>query len=314
MSIKHAHHDFQSDIFLLLETIGAQLKIASVDGLIRSYSPKEYLSLDMSQKVILSIVFPKLSPNQFEFRSYKIMPRAQNAHAMVNAAFLFEFNTNGDKKSIKSCRICYGGINAKFIHAEATENLLTGVDDFYTEENLEKAIKSLQNEIEPDSMLPDPPADYRQNLAISLFYRFFLDTAPADKIKSEYVSGRAGLERPLSSGIQTYQPDEKKYPLTQAIPKYEGLIQCSGEAEYVNDMFSGLTVDRELWAAFVPATEVHSQIVGIDPSNALVILKIVHIFNRLIFTRKVQFRFRKYPKLSPFFQLKIFLAKIRSCP
>lgn len=254
----------------MLETIGAQLKIASVDGLIRSYSPADYLALDMSQKVIVSIVFPKLEPNQFEFRSYKIMPRAQNAHALVNAAFLFEFDAIDGKKAVKSCRICYGGINPKFIHAEATEKLLTGVDDLYTEENLEKAIKSLQSEIEPDSILPDAPADYRRNLAISLFYRFFLATAPADRIKSEYVSGGMGLERPLSSGIQTYQEDEKQFPLTQAIPKYEGLIQCSGEAEYVNDAFSGLTVDQELWAAFVSATEVHSKIVSIDASKVLV--------------------------------------------
>lgn len=286
---------------MLLETIGAELKIASVDGLIRSYSPKEYLSLDMSQKVILTVTFPKLAPDQFQFRSYKIMPRAQNAHAMVNAAFLFEFDTKDDKKSVKSCQICYGGINSKFIHAEATENLLTGIDDLYTEENLEKAIKSLQSEIEPDSMLPDPDPIYRKHLAISLFYRFFLSTAPANKIKSEYASGSTGLERPLSSGIQTYQPDEKKYPLTEAIPKYEGLIQCSGEAEYVNDIFSGLTVDKELWAAFVPATEVHSQIVEIDPSDALVVLNNVpFLLEQRSVCRNIHFRFRKYQEWSQF--------------
>ena len=271
LCIKHAHPEFPSDIFLLLETIGARLKIASVDGLARDYSPQEFLALDMAQKVILNIVFPKLPPDQFVFRSYKIMLRAQNAHALVNAGFLFEFETKDGKSAVKSCRICYGGINPKFVHAEATEKLLTGIDDFYTEEVLQKAIKSLQNEVQPDSVLPDPPADYRQSLAIALFYRFFLNTMPADKIKSEYVSGATGLERPLSSGIQTYESDEKSYPLTQPIPKYEGLIQCSGEAEYVNDLFSGLTVENEVWAAFVPATEVHSKIVQIDPSKALVL-------------------------------------------
>lgn len=92
-----------------------------------------------------------------------------------------------------------------------------------------------------------------------------------DKVKSEYVSGGTSLERSLSSGIQTYETDEKSYPLTQPLMKYEGLIQCSGEAEYANDTFSGSTVDNELWAAFVPATKVHSKIVQIDASKALVI-------------------------------------------
>ncbi|XP_031636493.1 xanthine dehydrogenase-like [Contarinia nasturtii] len=279
LCIKHAHNEFSSDIFLLLETIGAHLKIASIDGLVRTYSPKEFLSLDMLQKVILSVVFPKLAPDQFVFRSYKVMPRAQNAHAMVNAAFLFEFGMNDGKASVKSCQICYGGINPQFIHAEATEKLLTGVDDFYTEDVLQKAIKSLQNEIEPDSVLPDPPADYRQKLAIALFYRFFLNTAPADKIKSEYSLGRTGLDRPLSSGIQTYESDEKSYPLTQPLTKYEGLIQCTGEAQYVNDMFSASTVDNELWCAFVPATEVHSKIVQIDATKALNIPGVVAFFS-----------------------------------
>lgn len=267
---------------MLLETVGVQLNIISVDGLIRPYSPKDYLSLDMHQKVILNVVFPKLDSQRFEFRSYKIMPRAQNAHAIVNAAFLFEFEPSNDKRTVKSCHICYGAINSKFIHAEATEKLLIGVDDLCTNEILAKAIKTLQNEIAPDSNLIDPPAEYRKSLAIALFYRFMLDISPKTKIKSEYASGSMGLERPLSSGSQIYQSNEKTYPLTQPLTKYEGLIQCAGEAEYVNDMFSSQTVDRELWAAFVPATQVHSKIVSIDATKALVRFPRMIPFVRLV--------------------------------
>lgn len=265
MSIKHAHNEFPSDVFLLLETIGAQLNIISMDGLIRSHSVGDYLTLDMRQKVILNISFPQLDPTRFIFRSYKIMPRAQNAHALVNAAFLLEF----DGKTIKSCRICYGGINPKFNHAEATEQLLIGVNDLYTNDCLFKAIKSLQNELIPNSNLIDAPVEYRKSLAIALYYRFVLATAPAEQIQSQYASGGLPLERALSSGSQTFQTNEKTYPLTQPALKYEGLIQCAGEAEYVNDKFSN-NADRELWAAFVPATQVHAKIVSIDASKALV--------------------------------------------
>lgn len=259
----------------MLEAIGAQLNIASVDGLVRPYSPIDYLSLDMRQKVILNITFPRLDPARFTFRSYKIMPRAQNAHAFVNAAFLLEF----EEKAIKSCRICYGGINPKFIHAEATEKLLIGVNDFYTNDCLFKAVKSLQNELIPNSNLVDPPAEYRKNLAIALYYRFVLATAPAEQIHNQYASGASPLERALSSGSQTFQSNEKTYPLTQPALKYEGLIQCAGEAEYVNDKFSN-DADRELWAAFVPATQVHAKVVSIDASKALVRkLKSVRIFS-----------------------------------
>lgn len=268
LSLKHAHNEFPSDIFLLLETIGAKLNITSVDGLMRSYSPEEFLSLDMRQKLILNVVFPKLEPSQFIFRSYKIMMRAQNAHAMVNAAFLFEFDLS--TKNVKSCRICYGGINPKFTHACATETLLTGIGDLYTNDSLNKAIKSLGDEIKPDSLLPDVSTEYRKHLAIALFYRFILSTAQPDLVKAEYLLGSKELERPLSSGMQTFESDEKSYPLTQPVLKYEGLIQCTGEAQFTDDMFSNQMVDKELWAAFVPTSEVHSTLIRIDASKALV--------------------------------------------
>lgn len=226
--------------------------------------------MDMRDKVIFSIVFPKLPSDQFVFRSYKIMPRAQNAHAIVNAAFLFEFETKNSKKTVRSCRICYGGINPKFIHAEKTESLLNGIDNLYTNETLKKVIKSLQDELDPDSVLTEASPEYRKNLAISLFYRFLLNTS-TEPVKDEYKSGAASLDRPLSSGTQSYQTDEKLYPLTQPSAKYDGRVQCSGEAIYSNDIFSTQTVENELWAAYAHATQVHAKMVRIDASKALVI-------------------------------------------
>lgn len=191
------------------------------------------------------------------------MPRAQNAHAYVNAAFLLKFN--GDV--VDSARICFGGIDPLFIHASSTEKLLQG-KNLYTNETLQSAINSLKSELNPDWVLPDASPEYRKNLAISLFYKFVLSTAPSDKIKPENKSGGEILERPLSSGIQMFDTYKDKFPLTQPVPKYEGLIQISGEAQYSNDIPQ---LDNELWAAFVPATKVRAKIGKIDPSDALVI-------------------------------------------
>lgn len=193
------------------------------------------------------------------------MPRAQNAHAYVNAAFLFKFN--GDV--VESARICFGGINPLFIHATNTEKSLQG-KNLYTNETLQSAISYLNNEIDPDWVLPDASPEYRKNLAISLFYKAVLNTAPSDKIKPENKSGGDILERPLSSGMQIFDTYKDKYPLTQPVPKYEGLIQVSGEAQYANDIPQ---LDNELWAAFVPATRVRAKIGKIDASDALVISK-----------------------------------------
>lgn len=190
------------------------------------------------------------------------MPRAQNAHAFVNAGFLVRLVQN----KVVSSRICFGGINPKFIHATATENFLVN-KELFTNETLKEAFNILNNEIIPDWILPDASPEYRKNLALSLFYKFILNSCPKDKIKPEHLSGGEILKRPLSSGIQTYNTYEKEWPLTKPVHKYEGLIQCSGEAQFVNDIPHQ---NGQLWAAFIPATKPHLKIGKIDGSEALV--------------------------------------------
>lgn len=192
------------------------------------------------------------------------MPRSQNAHAYVNAAFLLKLNGG----RVCNARICFGGIAPNFIHATLTENLLVG-KDIHTNETLQEALHCLSSELNPDWILPDASPEYRLNLAIALFYKFVISTCPSYIIKREYVSGGGILKRPISSGKQEYDSFKENYPLTQNVPKYEGLIQCSGELEYINDF---PPMKNELWAAFVQATEVHGIVENVDLSEAMVML------------------------------------------
>lgn len=52
----------------------------------------------------------------------------------------------------------------------------------------------------------------------------------------------------------------------KAVNKYDGLLQCSGEAKYINDMSPQ---PGELWAAFVPAKRVHAKVSQINATEAL---------------------------------------------
>lgn len=180
----------------------------------------------------------------------------------MNAGFLFQIVDN----KVTTCRICYGGINPRFVHASATEKLLIN-KELYTNATLQDALASLNQELHPDCVLPDASPEYRKNLALSLFYKFMLNTCPADKVSSVNRSGGTILHRPLSSGTQTFETDKSKWPVNEPVVKYEGLIQCTGEAKFVNDMAS---LRDELWAAFVPATVVHRKIGLIDATEALV--------------------------------------------
>ena len=56
-------------------------------------------------------------------RSYKITPRSQNAHAYVNAAFLFDIDPI-TFISQSTPRIVYGGISGDFDHATEAEAAL----------------------------------------------------------------------------------------------------------------------------------------------------------------------------------------------
>lgn len=95
------------------------------------------------------------------------MPRAQNAHALVNAGFLLELDTDG---VVKSSRIVYGNINPKFIRAKNTEQLLDG-KKIFDNSTLLKVFQSLDSEIKPDFTLGEPKPEFRKKLAISLFYK-----------------------------------------------------------------------------------------------------------------------------------------------
>lgn len=190
------------------------------------------------------------------------MPRAQNAHAYVNAAFLLKY----DDGVVRSARICFGGISPEFVHAKKTEKFLTG-KDLYDNDVLQDTLKCLASEMSPDWVLPDACPEYRKNLALALFYKFVINTCPSDRISSEFISGGTILDRAISSGTQSYDQFADRYPLTETVPKYEGLIQASGELKYINDLEP---IKGELWAAFVQATEVHSFVDHIDASEALV--------------------------------------------
>lgn len=190
------------------------------------------------------------------------MIRAQNAHAYVNASFLLQIEDN----RIISTRICFGGINPKFARAFNTESFLIA-KNLYDKDTLKEALTCLSNELNPDWILPDASPEYRKNLALALFYRFALATCPLGILSPLNVSGGQPMLRPLSSGIQSFDTFKTKWPLTEPVEKYAGILQCSGEAQYINDMPKQ---QDELWAAFVTADKVHWKIGEIDATLAMV--------------------------------------------
>lgn len=149
------------------------------------------------------------------------MPRAQNAHAYVNAGILL--NVDHDSGKVNEARICFGGISPDFVHATAIEQLLKD-KVYYEKAVVERMFTELPNLLQPNELLPDPSPDYRRKLACGLLLKCLLDIAPAEKVKPEFKSGGLILKRDLSSGSQTFETQKKNYPLTQPVNKIEGTL------------------------------------------------------------------------------------------
>jgi xanthine dehydrogenase/oxidase len=191
------------------------------------------------------------------------MPRQQNSHSYVNAAFLISLRA--DQTVVESARICFGGVGADFVHAEKLEKFLVG-KTFYCDEVLQESLKILSKEIKPDDELPQASPEYRRNLAVSLFYKFVLSTTPKDQIRESFRSGAETLSREISSGRQEFEVNEGKSKLYKRVPKLEGEMQCTGEAQYINDIPK---FANEVHAAFVLGDKVNGRIVSIDATDAL---------------------------------------------
>jgi xanthine dehydrogenase/oxidase len=236
----------------------------STEGEHEPLAPSDFINVSMRRKVIGKLIFPSLNSDNFVFKSYKIMSRAENAQSIVNGAFLVEFNSNNREK-VLSTKICFGGISSEFIHAEKLETFLKD-KNLFTNEILQESIKILKDELKPDIIGDLPSPKDRQRIAISLFYKFILNISPKSIIKSQFQSGGNILTRGLSTAKQVIDVNEGKSKLFKRIPKVEGESQCSGESQYVNDIPKQ---HNELHAAFVLGDKVNGKIVNIDVDEAL---------------------------------------------
>uniref|UniRef100_A0A240PM44 FAD-binding PCMH-type domain-containing protein n=1 Tax=Anopheles epiroticus TaxID=199890 RepID=A0A240PM44_9DIPT len=263
LSIKHQHRDFPSDVYLLLEGVGARLTIATSTTTTKVVSVEEYLSMNMSKRIIVNILLYPLDPEDYSLRTYKVMPRAQNAHAYVNAVFLLQFQ----ESKLRTATICYGGITPGFTHAVQLESFLVG-KDIFQESIFQEALQILNTTIAPNYVQPDAAPEYRKQLALTLFYRAVLSIAEQRgvPVNSLYANGTQLSKRALSSGQQTYDTIQENWPVTKHMPKVEGLSQTAGEADYTDDIPN---LPGQLFGAFVLATKPRTRILRIDPTEAL---------------------------------------------
>ncbi|XP_069360030.1 uncharacterized protein [Maniola hyperantus] len=265
LMLKHQDKKLTSDIFLVLLAIGAQLTLVLAPGVTKVVGLENFLAESMIGKLILNILIPPLT-RENRLVTYKVAARSRNAHAIVNAAFLFKLNQTDN--IVQNCRIVYGGLSPDFNRARNTENNLTG-RNLFNNGTLQMALQMLTNELVVVDNPPEPSAEYRKQVALGLFYKALILLCPENIMLSRYRSGGGNIHEPrsVSKGTQVFQTNPNIWPLNQPIPKLDALIQCAGESKYAEDSHS---LPREVFAAFVLSTVALGTIDNMDASEALV--------------------------------------------
>ncbi|CAK1542874.1 unnamed protein product [Leptosia nina] len=272
LMLKHQDPEFTSDVFLILETVGADITIVQSYGANKVMSLPQFLQEDMTSKIVYNVILPPLGLDN-RVVTYKVMKRSQNAVAIVNAGFVYKIDPS---YRVISARIVFSGLQPGYTRGYKSEAHLIG-KNLFSNDTLQAAVQILVTEIVVTKTPVEGSVDYRRKLAIGLFYKGLLSLCPSNILKSRYRSGAIKLHesRGVSSGKQIYTTDSSLYPVNQPIHKVEGLIQCAGEAPYSDDVPK---IPRQVYAAFVLSTVGIGEIEHIDDTKALAVKGVIAFY------------------------------------
>ena len=267
LMLKHQHHEFPSDLFVLLEALEAKLIVESLQGK-KALLPSEWLEESMDRKLLLLIALPKLDSRTNNFFSYKITPRRVNAHAYINVAIRFVIKDENLTVAKKPTIVC-GGISEDFVHAKRTEQFLSdkSLEDTKT---MKEAMLELRTEILSATQTQNDPllvsVRYRIHLVQASLYKSIISVLGDRACPDLWSSSQDTLPRKVSKGHHDFVTHPEEWPMTEPVQKLEVKAQVSGEAEYVADIPEFPT---ELHAAYVVAAYSACEIDNVDFSTAL---------------------------------------------
>jgi xanthine dehydrogenase/oxidase len=225
-----ANPDFQSDIATIMSAAGATVTLVDATGAPKTLELTEFFALP-AFTALVSLQLPAASPALL--RTYKVMRRHQNAHAVVNAGFsVLAVAPAADGAAglrLADATIVFGGLRPHPTRARKTEALLKG-KDISTEAMLLAAIASLEAELMPTAGRDIP---FRKSLISSLFYKFWVELLTTHGVglpHNQLSAGAAWYERPASTSTEFFTPG-----VCDAIPKLASHRQAAGEAIYSDD-------------------------------------------------------------------------------
>ena len=290
-----------SEIFKILQYFGGKQirNVASVGGNIMTCSPisdlnpiflaagcrlhvqsesgKRVLSMDnrfftgyrrnviKQEEVLVSIEVPYLEENEY-FCAYKQSRRRDDDIAIVNSAFKLKLK----EQSVDDIRMCFGGMAVTAVFANKTMDLMRG--RIWNRSMIEDALTKLPYDLPLDPSAPGGMVRYRQSLALSFLFKFYLkiNALLGLSVEQEDRSAIEPLTKNHLKSDQSYFVDKERDDSLISVGKpmahMWGRLQATGEAVYCDDI---PRFENELYLGLVLSQKTHARIIKIDASKAL---------------------------------------------
>lgn len=216
--------------------------------------------------IIASLRVPIAREKGEYLKAYKQSKRKDDDIAIVNAALRVSLD---DSDRVESVDLVYGGMAPTTIAAKAAVQYLKG-KTWTDSETLEGTMNALGQDFDLRFGVPGGMATYRKSLALGFFYRFYHEVLTDLHVHKDQVDSdvRAEIEREISSGEKDLQATEayEQKILGKANPHVAALKQCTGEAQYTDDI---PVQKNELYGVLVLSTKAHARILDVQTEAAM---------------------------------------------
>ena len=216
--------------------------------------------------IIASLRIPLAKESGEYLRAYKQSKRKDDDIAIVNAALRVSLD---DRHHVTGVDLVYGGMAPVTIAAKAAVSYLRG-KKWTDPETLEGVMNALEEDFDLRFGVPGGMATYRKSLAFGFFYRFYHEVLSELKVENSNIDKdvQGEIERAISFGKKDHDATQayEQRVVGKATPHVAALKQCTGEAQYTDDI---PVQKNELYGVMVLSSKAHAKILSVDESAAM---------------------------------------------
>lgn len=239
---------------------------------------KRYRVTALPEDAIIAAMRIPIASEKGEYvRSYKQSKRKDDDIAIVNACLRVVLD---DSYKVKDANLVYGGMAPITIQAKNATEYIVG-KTFTDPQTLEGVMNALEKDFNLSFGVPGGMATYRKSLAIGFFYRFYQDVLLSIEETSQTADKEVieEIERQISTGKKDLESSVgySQKILGKANPHVAALKQCTGEAQYTDDI---PPQKNELYGCLVLSSKAHAKLLSVDASPALELPGVVNWVDR----------------------------------